>query len=166
MHRFSGRDGGSGQRLFVTIGEFTNVCNCHGGGVPRDRMIPFGGGFPKLRTTCSIYRKPQQHINKKQIPGPHLRSLTQNLQGGGSFIKCHRCLLSSGVGEARPMGQVNHETLRGNLSPESHLWPYHHPQTDSFTHFSSKHLLHTCCCRGWGYCEQDRQGPFSHIAYV
>lgn len=47
MHRFSGRGGSSGQRLFL-LGEFANVCKLPWRWCPGDRMIPFGEGFPSV----------------------------------------------------------------------------------------------------------------------
>lgn len=71
----------------ATLGEFTNVCKCHGGGVLRARAIPFEEGFPSSEAPEACLRSQQQHINKKQIPGP-LVSGSESPEG--VFIKCHR----------------------------------------------------------------------------
>lgn len=79
MHRFSRRDGGS-ENAFVTVGEFANVCNGHGDGVPRDRTKSFGAGFSNLEAwEAPVSNHSKSTSTKTDLPGPHLRSLTQNL---------------------------------------------------------------------------------------
>lgn len=79
MHRFSGRDGGS-ENAFVAAGEFANVCNGRGDGVPRDRTKSFGAGFSSLEAwEAPVSNHSRSTSTKTDLPGPHLRSLTQNL---------------------------------------------------------------------------------------
>lgn len=79
MQRFSQRDGGS-ENAFVAAGEFANLCNGRGDGVPRDRTKSFGAGFSSLEAwEAPVSNHSRSTSTKTDLPGPHLRSLTQNL---------------------------------------------------------------------------------------
>lgn len=68
MHRFSGRGGSSGHRLFF-LGEFANVCKLPWRWCPRGQNDTLWWGFPKRRTTGSICPRPRQHIKENRSLG-------------------------------------------------------------------------------------------------
>lgn len=82
----------------LTLGEFANTCNYHGDGVPTDKMTLLRRGEDSQDSSHlkNLSQPTAAAHQQKQIPGPHLRSLTQNFQGERMFIKYHRWFLSSG----------------------------------------------------------------------
>lgn len=128
----------------ATPGEFTNVCKCHGSGVLKARAIPFEEGFPSSETPEACLRSQQQHINKKTDSWPS--GLWLRISRGGVYqvpkvilVTVHVCNSPCGISKAR-ISQREPESRAPSLAISS-------PQTDSFTHSSSKHLLHTCWSR-------------------
>lgn len=74
------------ENVFVAVGEFANVCKGHGDGVARDSMKSFGAGFSSLEPCEASASNHSRSISARtDLLGPHLRSLTQNLQGEEIF---------------------------------------------------------------------------------
>lgn len=113
------------ENVFVTVGEFANVCTCHGDGVPRNRMQSFREGFSSLEPCEASVSNPSRSTpTKTDLAGPHLRSLTQNLQGEKIFFNqmTQVIVIIRQVWEALPRGpETPRNLLRGNLPPQYHL---------------------------------------------
>jgi len=100
---------------------------------PKSQSHTLWGGVPKLRSTWSLSQitaAAHQQKTDSWTSGLWLR-----ISRGAVYQVPQVILVTVHVCNTLPVGLVKQESLSGSLSPEHHLWLYHHPkQTHSLIH--------------------------------
>lgn len=74
------------ENVFVPVGEFANVCNGHGDGVPRDRMKSFGEGFSSLEPSEASVSNHSRSTSTKTDPWASPQVTDSESPGRGDFL--------------------------------------------------------------------------------